>query len=131
MEEKCGHSSAHSTAHRSSQDQECSKHASSEHQEEGAVAVIGRLREPGQESLRPQREETICPALQLVFFPSLGSPAGCSCPLAELSGSQRTRGPSRQPQCRGEGQMGDVWGLSEVGPLLPDSASTSRELTRL
>ena len=56
MEEKRGHSSAHSTAHRSSQDQECSKHASSEHQEEGAVAVIGRLREPGQESLRPQRE---------------------------------------------------------------------------
>ena len=60
MEEKRGHSSAHSTAHRSSQDQECSKHASSEHQEEGAVAVIGRLREPGQESLRPQREEIIC-----------------------------------------------------------------------
>ena len=86
MEEKRGHSSAHSTAHRSSQDQECSKHASSEHQEEGAVRVIRRLREPGQESLRPHREETRCPALQLVFFPSLGSPAGCSCPLAELTG---------------------------------------------
>lgn len=53
----------------------------------GAVTMmIGRLQEPGQELLRPQREEARCLALQLVFFPSLGSPAGCSCPLAELSG---------------------------------------------
>lgn len=48
--------------------------------------IIGRLGEPGQEPLSPQREETRGPALQLVFFPSLGSPAGRSCPLAELSG---------------------------------------------
>ena len=48
--------------------------------------MIGRLGELGQEPLRPQREETRGPALQFIFFPSLGSPAGWSCPLAELSG---------------------------------------------
>lgn len=87
--------------------------------------MIGRLREPGQELLGPQREETRCLALQLVFFPPWGLLLDAAAHWLNSVGSQRTCGPLRQPECRGEGQTGDVWGISEVGLLLPDSASMS------